>query len=300
MPIPALSDEEAFRGFVKRKGHVNEATLDRYWQYVVAFLTWLDGEPITPQSVDAYYQQIICRKYRVNSRLVVCPALTWYLRSKKIRDEEDEPLRFPMPSKELLEDRYLIDEEADWLPLKRELERQGNLKELALVLLQHDSLLRPSDLVNVRLSQVRLDVDHPCIDGKVQQKTNRRVKPFITKETARTLGRYIERHKPSVYLFEVMPGRPHHRRYPLEVIRRACGRAGLPDTITPRAFRRTGATMWKGDVKDLQAQGGWADPKTIYQHYRQWQDERHWEAFEKTFEPPKKEETETDDSAYIR
>ena len=30
-----------------------------------------------------------------------------------------------------------------------------------------------------------------------------------------------------------------------------------------------------GDVKDLQAQGGWADPKTIFKHYRLLDEERH-------------------------
>ena len=301
MPPKPMTEEEAFRGFVLRKsgGRVSGPTLDRYWNtYVVPFKAWLGDEPITPAIVDAYYQQVVCPKYVVNSRQVVCPALNWFLRFKRVRDEDGEQLRFPIPPKEIDEEKRLIDEEHEWPLLKRQLEKDGDLRELALVLVQRDTFLRPCDIVKIRVSQVILDVERPHIDGKVQKKTKRRVKPFLTRETANVLRRYIGAHKPTVYLFEVSPGQSFHRRWPLEVIQRADRRAGLSEDITPRTFRRTGATRWKGDVKDLQAQGGWADPKTIWQHYRQWQDERHWEAFEKTFEPKRKEEAEFDDPAF--
>ncbi len=42
-------------------------------------------------------------------------------------------------------------------------------------------------------------------------------------------------------------------------------------------------TFGCGDIKDLQAQGGWADPKTIFKHYRLLDEERHLDGFEKTF-----------------
>jgi integrase len=161
-------------------------------------------------------------------------------------------------------------------------------------MVQRDTFLRPCDVVTIPLSLVVLDGDHPRIAGKRQRKTKARVMPFVTRETADVLRRYLEAYRPTEYLFEAAPGTPFHRRWPLEVLRRATRRAGLPDDITPRVFRRTGATNWKGDVKDLAAQGGWADPKTIWKHYRLWQDERHWEAFERTFGETGKKPSEAD------
>jgi hypothetical protein len=54
----------------------------------------------------------------------------------------------------------------------------------------------------------------------------------------------------------------HFLRDRTTTAKRACKRSGLPDDITSRVFRRTGATNWDGDVKDLAAQGGWKDVKT--------------------------------------
>lgn len=280
-----LDDETAYRAFVRRKSrNVSEETLNRYWAYVAAFKDWLEGEDLTPANVDAYHETVLLKKYVSNSRVPVCSALNWWLRLQKIRDEEDEPLRLPIPETEAAEEpRTLTDEE--WARLRKHLERQGNLRELALVMVQRDTLLRPCDLVTIPLSLVVLDADHPHIAGKRQKKTGAVVKPFISKDTVSVLRRYIAAHKPTRYLFETDGGEALHRRWPLEVLRRACKHARLPDDITPRIFRRTGATNWEGDVKDLAAQGGWKDVKTIWKHYRQVKEERHWDAFERTFEP---------------
>ena len=280
-----LDEELAYRAFVRRKsGKVSEETLNRYWTYVANLKEWLEDEDPTPANIDAYHESVLMKKYVPNSRVPICSALNWWLRFRKIRDEEDEPLRLPIPETEAAEEpRTLSDDE--WKSLRKHLEAQGNLRELALAMVQRDTLLRPCDLVAIPLSLVVLDAEHPHIAGKRQKKTGAFVKPFISRDTAGVLRRYIAAYKPKQYLFETDTGDLFHRRWPLEVFRRACKRAGLPEDITSRVFRRTGATNWDGDVKDLAAQGGWKDVKTIWKHYRQVKEERHWEAFERTFEP---------------
>jgi len=280
-----VDEETAFRAFVRRKsGNVSEETLNRYWIYVANLKGWLEGEDPTPANIDAYHESVLMKRYVPNSRVPICSALNWWLRFRKIRDEEDEPLRLPIPETEAAEEpRTLSDEE--WDALKKHLERRGDLRELTLVLVQRDTLLRPCDLVAIPLSLVVLDAEHPHIAGKRQRKTGAFVKPFISKDTVRVLRRYIAAYGPRQYLFEKDAGVAFHRRWPLEVLHRACKRAGLPEDITSRVFRRTGATNWDGDVKDLAAQGGWKDVKTIWKHYRQVKEERHWDAFARTFEP---------------
>jgi integrase len=280
-----LDESLAFRAFVRRKsGNVSEETLNRYWIYVAKFKEWLAGEHPTPANVDAYHEGVLMKKYVPNSRVPICSALNWWLRYRRIRDEEDEPLRLPIPETEAAEEPRTISDE-EWSALRKHLERAGDLRELALVAVQRDTLLRPCDVVAIPLSLVVLDADHPHIAGKRQKKTGAFVKPFISKDTVGILRRYIAAYKPTRLLFETESGETFHRRWPLEVIRRACKRAGLPEDITSRVFRRTGATNWVGDVKDLAAQGGWKDVKTIWKHYRQVKEERHWGAFEETFEP---------------
>ncbi len=281
----AVDERTAFRAFVRRKsGNVSEETLDRYWRYVENFKEWLEGEDPTPTNVDAYHERVLMKKYVANSRVPICSALNWWLRFRKVKDEEDEPLRLPIPETEAAEDPRTLSD-AEWDTLRKHLGSQGDLRELALAMLQHDTLLRPCDLVAIPLSLVVLDAERPHIAGKRQKKTGAFVKPFISRDTVAVLRRYIAEYHPTRLLFETEGGNAFHRRWPLEVFRRATRRAGLPDDITSRVFRRTGATNWEGDVKDLAAQGGWKDVKTIWKHYRQVKEERHWDAFERTFEP---------------
>src|SRR5947209_3903550 len=180
-----LDERTQFRAYVRLKsgGTISAATLDRYEQAVfhgtrnvVGLLPWLEGQRIDAETVAAYHETVLLKKYKANSRVPICSGLNWYLRWKRIRDDDGEDLRFPIPAKEAF-----------------------------------------------------------------------------------------------------------HRRWILEILRRVCRATVLAEDITPRTFRRTLATNWKGDVKDLQAQGGWADTKTIFKHYRLLDEERHLDGFEKTF-----------------
>jgi len=286
-----LDERTQFRAYVRLKsgGTIAETTLERYEQAVfvgtrnvVGFLPWLNGQRVDAETVAAFHETVLLRKYKANSRVPICSGLNWYLRWKRVRDEDGEVLRFPIPATEAAENaRAIGDDEYD--VLERHLRAKGDLRELAAVMVQRDTGMRPSDVTTIPLGILDVEGEHPRIRGKKQQKTRTFVSPYLRHETAEILRRYLATSRPEAYLFEIAPKQPFHRRWILEILRRACRAAGLPEDITPRTFRRTLATNWKGDVKDLQAQGGWADPKTIFKHYRLLDEERHLDGFEKTF-----------------
>ena len=301
-----VDERTQFRSYVRLKsgGTISEDTLKRYetivfvgTRTVTGFLPWLAGQPINAETVAAYHETVLLKKYAQNSRVPICSGLNWYLRWKRIRDEDGEDLRFPIPGTAAAENARVITDE-EYAMLLRHLRSKGDLRELAAVMVQHDTGLRPCDVASVPLGLLDLDGDRPRIRGKRQQKTKAFVSPFLQKETAHVVRRYLEACRPRTYLFEVEPDRPFHRRWILEVLRRACKASGLPEDITPRTFRRTLATNWKGDIKDLMAQGGWRDSKTIFRHYKLLDEERHYRGFEETFEPKTRPDPPEGDPAF--
>ena len=300
-----LDERTQFRAYVRLKsgGTISEATLDRYEQAVfvgtrnvVGFLSWLEKQPIDEETVSAYHETVLLKRYAANSRVPICSGLNWYLRWKRARDKDGEDLRFPIPATEAAENARAIGND-EYAALERHLRAKGDLRELAAVMVARDTGLRPSDVTTIPLGLLDIDGEHPRIRGKKQAKTGNRVSPYLRRETANVVRRYVATYKPDAFLFEVRPKQPFHRRWILEILRRACKETGLPVDITPRAFRRTLATNWKGDIKDLQAQGGWADPKTIFKHYRLLDEERHYRGFEETFEP-KPDPADLEDPAF--
>ena len=97
---------------------------------------------------------------------------------------------------------------------------------------------------------------------------------ILSAETAEELRAYLVSGRTD-YLFESKPGKLRHRTWPNGVLKKQ-GAEG----ISPRTFRRTGATLWGEDLKSLMAQGGWSDPRTVLKHYRKNLRERHLREFE--------------------
>ncbi len=107
------------------------------------------------------------------------------------------------------------------------------------------------------------------------------------------LGRYLSEAQPLAYLFESEPGKPYWRAWPWWILTQKCGL-----DVTPTTFRTSLATLWQGDIKDLQLQGGWKTAKTIDDHYKQHQPERHDRDFDRHFEPQEALSENEDDVAY--
>lgn len=176
-----------------------------------------------------------------------------------------------MPAREIVANQRLVKPE-DYEAL---IERLEDPAERLTVRLQHDSFLRPSDLANLRLSELA-EEDGILIIRKATKKAKVVSNSILMEETAGDLRAYVKSAGIADYLFEAKPGKPRHRTWPNHVFVKH-GWDG-----SPRDFRRTGATNWSEDLASLMAQGGWSDPKTILTHYRRNLMERHLKAFEKT------------------
>src|SRR2546428_7063656 len=216
-----LDERTQFRAYVRLKsgGTISAATLDRYEQAVfhgtwnvVGLLPWLDGQRIDAETVAAFHETVLLRKYKPNSRVPICSGLNWYLRWKRLRDDDGEILRFPIPATEAAENARAIGDE-EYALLERHFPAKGDLRELAAVMVQRDTGMRPSDVTTIPLGILDVDGEHPRIRGKKQQKTRTFVSPYLRHETAEILRRYLATSRPEAYLFEIAPKQPFHRRW---------------------------------------------------------------------------------------
>src|SRR5439155_11206149 len=147
--------------------------------------------------------------------------------------------------------------------------------ERLVVRLLHDSLLRPSDVVSIRLADLDTS-EGVTVIRKRTQKTGSVSESILTKETADELAEYVSKSRMTDYLFPGEGGPHRNRTWPNQVLRKHHA-----DGISPRTFRRTGATRWGDDITSLMSQGGWTDPQTVLKHYRKNVRERHLREFEK-------------------
>ena len=278
--------ERGYKEYISLKKEIDEETLRRYWKYAKDLIDWLGPREIDEQTL-ARYNAALKRKYARNSRIVTNSAINWLLRMLRAKDNEGESLRLRIPAKETSPHGRLVSE-SEWQQISRHARTRLDLRECVLVYLLRESLLRPSDIVRVRLSNLDLESDPPAIVKLIQRKTKFVASPRISLETGRLIKKYLKTYRPLEYLFEGKPGRPFHRGWPTETLRRITHAIGIRG-ITPRTFRRTGATEWEGRVATLQLQGGWKDAKTIYRHYLKYREEDHVEDFRATFEKPRKD-----------
>jgi len=290
---PIRISEREYKEYILLKREAAQETLQRYWRYAEGFLDWLGTREINEQTLGRY-NAALRRRYARNSRIVVNSAINWLLDASKVKDSEGEPLRLRIPSKETSPHGRLVGE-SEWERIARYARTRLDLRESVLVHLLRESLLRPSDIVRIRLPNLDLESDPPAIRNLVQRKTQFVASPRISQETGRLVKKYLKAYKPLEYLFEAKPAKPFHRRWPTEVIKRVTDSLGIQG-VTPRTFRRTGATQWQGKVATLQLQGGWKDPKTIYNHYLKYREEDHIEDFKATFS---KQGENVDDANYF-
>jgi integrase len=148
------------------------------------------------------------------------------------------------------------------------------------VRLLHDTGLRPSDVVDIRLADIATE-DGVTLIRRRTQKTESIAESILAKDTAAELRAYVASAGVTDYLFRGETDKPHrHRTWPNGVLRKY-----RAEGIMPRTFRRTLATNWGGDLRSLMSQTGWSDPKTILLHYRRDVRERHIREAEKAIGP---------------
>src|SRR5206468_158505 len=105
---------------------------------VVGFLPWLETESIDDETVSAYHETVLLKRYKPNSRVPICSGLNWYLRWKRARDSDGDDLRFPIPATQAAEGARAIGED-EYAELERHIRDNGNLRELAALMVQRDT-----------------------------------------------------------------------------------------------------------------------------------------------------------------
>lgn len=270
--------KESLETFIlrKMKGRSPE-TVTRYAVYWRRFRGWLGTRPITSATVQEY-ATVLGKTYAPNSLTPIMVGLNYGLAWSGAKVGE-EPLRFRIPPREISMNARLVEDVEYAALLKAGKTREDQL----LVRLLRESGWRPSDLMGLEVSHVNL---REGILEKVSQKTRVLAQAILTPETADLLDVHLKTAKPMRFVFERSPGVGFTRTYPNAVLGRLAQSAGLAAGISPRTFRRTLATRFEGDLKDLMVQGGWAEPKTVLTHYRRSIDERRRAAVYKTFNVP--------------
>jgi integrase len=254
--------------FVREKVRGNGQTVSRYLGSIRRFRGWLGTRPLNLEAVREYETWLAAR-FKANSRIPMAVAVNLFLEWNGIPSEGQGSYRMRTPAKEIPANPRMVKPEA----YTAFLARVENPAERLIVRLLHDSFLRPSDLVSLRVSELA-DVEGMTAIRKTTRKAGVMSNSLLTAETAAELRAFIAERGITDYLFEQGPGRPRHRTWPNHVLTKH-GFQG-----SPRDFRRTGATNWSDDITSLMAQGGWADPKTVLMHYRKDLTARHVKAFE--------------------
>ncbi len=292
-----------YKGFIKRKSNrtPKEVTLRRYWGYVERLQAWLGRQGDLPLETALNRYLLELDDYGTNTRIVVHSALNWAFRALHLKDVDGDPLRYPVPAKEVHHRKPVVSAQG-WRELEPLIRARTNPREYACIRVLRDSGLRPSDVVSIRLEELRLHDGAPRIE-ETTQKAGVPVYSRITRKTAAILAQYLAHYRPRTYLFESAPGKPYWRAWPWWILTQKCGLDGKGDSsrVTPRIFRRTLATRWRGDLKGLLAQGGWKDVKTPQLHYQQHRTSQHDLDYDALMEPEEGRKTrEVDDDAAYR
>jgi len=257
--------------YVRANTNGNPETVRRYLKAISQFVGWLGSRKLTLEAVQEF-ETWASVKYRRNSLQPLAVAVNLYLRWK------GADYRMKRPPREIAANPKLVTA-AEYESV---LARVTDPAERLVVRVLHDSLLRPSDVVTLRLADLSHE-DGVTVIRRVTKKTGAICESVLSRETADELRDYLVAQGIADYIFPFR-GKSRHRTWPNAILRRH-GAEG----ISPRTFRRSGATAWGDDLASLMAQGGWTDPKTVLTHYRKDVRERHIRAFERAIGPAREQ-----------
>jgi len=243
----------------------SDETIGLYLRECKRFQGWLGTRSLDLETIQEY-EAWLRSKFRANSLSNKVVGVNLYLKWKGL------DARIRRPPKEIAANPKLVTDKE----YREILTRITNPEERLAIRLLHDSGLRPSDVVDIRLADIATE-DGLTIVRRRTQKTGTIAESILTKETAVELAEYVKAAGVTNYVFRGETDKPHrHRTWPNSVLRKHHA-----EGISPRTFRRTLATNWGDDLKSLMSQAGWSDAKTILTHYRRDVRERHLREFEK-------------------
>src|SRR5438876_8445648 len=158
-----------------------EESVRLYLREAKRFQGWLGTRALTLEAVQEY-EAWLTSKFRQNSLSNKVIGVNLYLKWKGI------DARIRRPPKEIAANPKLVKSD-EYAAILRRIE---DAEERLVVRLLHDTGLRPSDIVNVRLADLATE-DGVTLIRMRTQKTGTLAEPVLTRETAAELHDYIER-----------------------------------------------------------------------------------------------------------
>jgi len=149
-----------------------------------------------------------------------------------------------------------------------------DLRNIAMMEIMYGAGLRVSELINLKLSDVNLEVGFIRVMGKGSKE---RLVPMgskareVTQKWIDTGRPLVMKHQPGEYLFAARAGKPMTRQSFWKIIKKNASLAGLAQTVSPHTLRHSFAThLLEGgaDLRSVQAMLGHSDISTtqIYTH----------------------------------
>lgn len=270
--------------FIRANSHARtEETIRLYLREAKRIAGWIGTRPLILEAVQEFEAWAKAR-FHPNSLSNKIAAWNLWLAWK------GTTFRLRRPAKDIAANPKLVTD-AEYRAL---LARIADSEERLAVRLLHDTGFRPSDIVDLRRTDLA-EEDGVLLIRRRTQKTGTIAESVLTKETADELRSYLEAAAVTDYLFRGETDKPHrHRTWPNGLLRKY----GAAADITPRTFRRTLATNWGDDLRSLMSQAGWNDPKTILLHYRRDVRDRHVREFEKAVGPARDADPEPNPPGY--
>ena len=168
----------------------------------------------------------------------------WLFKEEYIKDS---PLaRFPLPKVPNQLINTLTEDNLGLLFSSIDKYKPVGMKYFCILLILLDSLVRISELVNIKLQDINSDYGSILITGKGQKQ---RIVP-VSKTTRKEIVRYINQSRPQIclcdspYLFPNVSGEHISINSVQQFLRRLAAKVGLADVkVSPHIFRHTAATV---------------------------------------------------------
>lgn len=250
--------------YLKGKRYSN-STIDTYTQMVADFIEFYNNKAlntINNRDVERFIETVyIKRKYAISTQRQFVSALKVFIICYPNTLIEDLKLMRPKASKKL--PNVLSQNEVIHL-----LRVTHNIKHKTILALIYSSGLRISELINLRIEDLKIERRQIHIQNAKGRKDRMVV---LAESVLPLLQNYLEAFKPKVYLIEGQANGKYSANSVRKFMRKACKKAKLIGTVTPHTLRHSYAThlIESGvGLRHIQELLGHASPKTtmIYTH----------------------------------
>lgn len=258
-------------------------TLTSYRSDLLKFAQWLGKKNFKPlletrqQDIEGYLAHLVLvakAKARTTSRVLSSLKRFFRFELRQGKILADPTLRIDSPKLPRGLPKSLTEDDVEALLKAPEIENPLGFRDKTMLEMLYASGLRVSELVNVKIPQVSLDMGVVRVLGKGSKE---RLVP-LGEEALDWIRRYMEEARPDLLngktsdaLFVTVRGHSMTRQGFWHLLRRYCARAGLAKSISPHTLRHAFATHMLNhgaDLRVVQLLLGHADISTtqIYTH----------------------------------